>query len=132
MSTQSNPADSSAKISTILTHLHNLLRKEIALLKTEMSARLNHIAVAVVLIALSLVLVVTGLQVATAAAVASLVAYGLTPAWAAIAVAGGCFVIAAVISLKAVRMMRSASLVPHDTIDAIQTDAAILKETLHD
>ncbi len=126
------PRDMSAAISSVLSHVHALLRKEVALLKSEMADRMNHVAIALGLMGLALVLVMTALQVLTGAAVALLVEFGLTPAQAAGAVALIALLIAVVVGMKALRMLKSASLVPHDTIATIQKDTTILKETYSD
>lgn len=126
------PRDMSAAISSVLSHVHALLRKEVALLKSEMADRMNHVAIALGLMGLALVLVMTALQVLTGAAVALLVEVGLTPAQAAGAVALIALLIAVVVGMKALRMLKSASLVPHDTIATIQKDTTILKETYSD
>ncbi|MCK0122362.1 phage holin family protein [Loktanella sp. F6476L] len=126
------PRDMSTAISSVLSHVHALLRKEVALLKSEMADRMNHVAIALGLMGLALVLVLTALQVLTGAAVALFVEMGLTPAQAAGAVALIALLIAAVVGMKALRMLKSASLVPHDTIATIQKDTTILKETYSD
>ncbi|MEP1389880.1 phage holin family protein [Yoonia sp.] len=126
------PRDMSAAISSVLSHVHALLRKEVALLKSEMADRMNHVAIALGLMGLALVLVMTALQVLTGAAVALLVEVGLAPAQAAGAVALIALLIAVVVGMKALRMLKSASLVPHDTIATIQKDTTILKETYSD
>lgn len=132
MKSDPKPRDMSAVISSLLSHVHALFRKEVALFKSEMADRMNHVAIALGLIGLALVLVTTALHVLAGAAVAAIVAMGLTPAQSAGVVAVIALLIAAAVGFKALRMLKSASLVPHTTIETIKKDTTILKETYSD
>ncbi|SEW19366.1 Putative Holin-X, holin superfamily III [Cognatiyoonia koreensis] len=129
MKTPGSHPDTTTAVSSILAHLHRLLRKELALLKSEMSARLNRVFVACALLAAAMVIAVAGFHVLTAAAVAALIASGFSPTAAACIIAALCLLIAGGLVWKGTTMLKSASLVPHDTISTIRKDARALKET---
>jgi VIT1/CCC1 family predicted Fe2+/Mn2+ transporter len=126
------PTRNATLISSVLEHLHRLIRKEMALIRAEMSQKLNRAAIAVGLITISVIAVLTGLNVLAGAAVALLVDLGLSSGWAALIVAGVFILIAAALCAKGVHMLKTTSLAPTETVAALKRDARILKESFHD
>jgi hypothetical protein len=128
--THPGPAEDLTPIQSILLHAHRLIRKELDLLKAEVSDRIGRAGIALAMIAVGGILLLTGLDVLAAAAVAALVAAGLSAWLSAILVAGGVFVIAALVIGIGVRNLKQTSFVPHDTLDTLERDARVLKETI--
>ena len=128
MRPEASTSGGNGAMASVLAHLHNLLRKEAALFKSEMADSINRAAVAVGLIGLALVLVMIGLNVLAGAAAAALIEAGLSPAQAALSIAVACLLIAAAVGWKALKMLKSASFVPHATIETIKDDVKTLKE----
>jgi uncharacterized membrane protein YqjE len=127
------PADDPSPIQSILTHAHNLIRKEIDLLKAEISARINKAASAVVMIIIGAVFVFAGIDVILAAAVTGLVALDIAPWLASLIVTVVVLVLAAILIMSGIKTLKNISFVPHDTIDTLERDARVLKETIkHD
>lgn len=119
-------------ISTVLEHLHNLIRKEMALIRAEFAEKLNRAAVAVAILTVAVIAVLTGLNVLAGALVALLVEMGLTAGWAALTVAGIFVLVAVILCLIGIRILKSISLAPTETVNALRRDARVLKESLHD
>lgn len=126
------PSEKGSAIASVLEHLHRLLRKELALVKAEMSQKLNRAAVAIGLITISVIAAIIGLNVAAAAAVAALVAMGMAGGWAALLVAGVCILIAVIVYVRGVRMLKSITLFPTETVAELKSDINTLKESFHD
>ena len=84
------------------------------------------------LLTIAVIAVLTGLNVLAGALVALLVDQGLTAGWAALVVAGGFVLAAAILCAVGVRMLKSISLMPTETISALKRDARTLKESFHD
>lgn len=115
----------------ILTHLSNLMRKEIDLARSEMGENLRRAGIALGLVALSAILAITALNLIAGAIVTALVASGLQPAVASLVVAGGGLVIAIALLAKGLRDLRRSSLAPKRAAERIKRDANALKEQLH-
>ena len=128
----SGNGQNASAISTVLEHLHSLIRKEMALIRAEIAEKLNRAAVAVAVLTIAVIAVLTGLNVLAGALVALLVDQGLTAGWAALVVAGGFVLAAAILCAVGVRMLKSISLMPTETISALKRDARTLKESFHD
>ena len=123
--------ESQSPVATVLQHLHGLVRKEIELVKVEVSHRLNRVAVAVGMLAVAAILALVGLNVLAGAATAFLVTLGMTPGLAALVVAGVVIVIALILLWRGIHILKTTSLSPADATRALERDAAVLKETLH-
>ncbi|MDB2407171.1 phage holin family protein [Jannaschia sp.] len=124
------PAEDPSPIQSILLHAHRLVRKEIDLLKTEVSDRIGKAGTAVAMIAVGAILALIGLDVLAVAAVAALVALGLAGWLSSLIVAAVVFAIAAILVMSGISTLKKTSFVPHDTIDTLERDARVLKETL--
>lgn len=110
-----------------------LVRGEIALARAEIEANLRSALTGVVLILLGLSVLFVALNVLSGAAVAALVAEGITPGWAALIVAAGLIFCAGLLALAGRRSLSSANLLPRRTAENIRRDALTLKEAMtHD
>ncbi|MCZ4353952.1 phage holin family protein [Roseovarius aestuarii] len=126
------PSRNATLISSVLDHLHRLIRKEMALIRSEVSQKLNRAAVAVGMITLAVIAVLTGLNVLAGACVALLIDLGLSAGWAALSVAGTFTLIGAILCLRGIHILKTTSLAPTETVAALKRDAQVLKESFHD
>jgi uncharacterized membrane protein YqjE len=127
------PAQDPSPIQSILTHAHRLIRKEFDLLKAEISDRVGKAGTAVALIAIGAVMVFVGLDVLAAAAITGLVAAGLAGWVASLIVAAVVFVLALILVMSGISTLKKITFVPHDTLETLERDARVLKETMkHD
>jgi len=124
------PAQDPSPVQSVLLHAHRLIRKEIDLLKAEVSSRISKAAAAVALIAVGALLLLPGLNVLAAAAVTALVAADLAGWMASLIVAAVLFVVALILVMSGISTLKKISFVPHDTIDTLERDARVLKETI--
>ncbi|PWJ22050.1 phage holin family protein [Jannaschia seohaensis] len=127
------PREDVTLIKSILLHAHRLVRREIDLLKSEVSDRLAKAGMAIALIAGGAILALTGLDVLAAAAVTALIAAGLAGWLSSLIVAAFILAIAAVLIRMGVRTLKTLTFVPHNTFETLERDARVLKETIkHD
>ncbi|MBO6602680.1 MAG: phage holin family protein [Roseicyclus sp.] len=124
--------ESGSLISSVLLHLSRLIRKEFELAKAEMSEKVNRAAFAIGLLVIGAILLLSALNVLAGAAVAGLVELGLTPGWAALAVAGVVLLIAAVLAARGISILKTTRFAPTETVETISNDFATLKESIHD
>ncbi|WP_227284744.1 phage holin family protein [Boseongicola sp. H5] len=124
--------ESGSLISSVLLHLSRLIRKEFELVKAEMSEKVNRAAFAIGLLVIGAILFLSALNVLAGAAVAGLVELGLTPGWAALAVAGVVLLIAAVLTARGISILKTTRFAPTETVETISNDFATLKESIHD
>lgn len=126
------PERAPTTISTVLEHLHRLIRKEVELIRSEMAQKISRIAIALALITVAVIAVLTGLNVLAGAAVAALVGAGLSAGWAAVIVAGAFILLAAVLCAKGIAIIKTTTLAPTETVGALKSDIQTLKEKIHD
>ena len=115
-------------VSEVLTHVSNLVRKEVDLARTEVSENVTRAGVAVGLLVGALVIALVALNVLAAALVAALTELGLPAGWAAVIVGGVLAVIAFLMVTKGVNDLKLSSLAPSRTAKNVQRDAATVKE----
>lgn len=133
MNDQSSPARSTPSlVSDMLTQFSNLMRKEVALAKTEVSENLSRAGTALGLIAAGAIVVLVALNVLAAALVAGITELGLDAAWASLIVGLGFAVIAFVMVSKGINNLKLESLAPSRTAKNVRRDAETLKESLND
>ena len=116
-------------ISDVLSHVSNLVRKEVDLARAEMSENLTRAGVAVGLIAGALIVALVALNVLAAALVAAL-ANVMDGGWAALLVGVVFAVIALVMVMKGVNDLKASSLAPTRTAKNVRRDAEAVKEAL--
>jgi uncharacterized membrane protein YqjE len=125
------PSDDPNPVQSILTHAQRLVRKEFDLLKAEISERIGKAGNAVVMIAIGAVLAFVGLDVLAAFAITGLVALGLEGWVASLIVTLVVFVLAAILIGAGIRTLKNISFVPQDTLDTLERDARVFKETMN-
>lgn len=117
-------------ISDVLSHVSNLIRKEVDLARAEMSENLTHAGVAIGMIAGALIVALVALNVLAAALVAALTELGIDGGWAALIVGVLFAVIALVMAMKGVNDLKASSLAPTRTAKNVRRDAEAVKEAL--
>jgi hypothetical protein len=117
-------------VSDALTHVSNLVRKEIDLARAETSENLTRAATAIGLLAGALIVALVALNVLAAALAAALTELGLDAGWAALIVGGGLALIALIMVTKGVKDLKLSSLAPTRTAKNVQRDTAVVKERL--
>ncbi|SFP34005.1 phage holin family protein [Tranquillimonas alkanivorans] len=116
-------------LSDAMGHINGLFRKEIDLVRAEVNESLNHAGVAVGLLVAAVVVVLTGLDVVSAAIVAGLVELGLEPGWAALIVGVVYFFIAYLMARKGLNELREISIAPKRVADNVRKDAEAIRGT---
>ena len=117
-------------VNEVLTHVSNLVRKEVDLARTEVSENVTRAGVAIGLLVGALVVALVALNVLAAALVAALTAAGIPAGWSAIIVGGVLAIIAFIMVSKGVNDLKLSSLAPTRTAKNVQRDAETVKETM--
>ena len=117
-------------LSEALTHVSNLVRKEVDLARTEVSENLTRAGVAIGLLVGAIVVALVALNVLAAALVAALTALGLDAGWAAIIVGGGLAIVAGIMVAKGLNDLKLSSIAPTRTAKNVRRDAETVKETM--
>lgn len=118
-------------LSEAVNHVRGLVRKEIDLTRAELSENTKRAISAVVMIVVGLVLLLTALNVLSAALVAGIAELGLDAGWAALIVGGVFLLIALIMALRGKNSLQSSSLAPTRSARNVQRDANAVKETLN-
>ena len=108
-----------------------LVRKEVDLVRAEVSENASRAGVAIGLIAGGVVLTLVALNVLSAAIVAGLAELGIEGGWAALIVGAVYFVIAVILVRKGMNDLKAASLAPTRTAHSVREDVLVLKEKIH-
>jgi protein-S-isoprenylcysteine O-methyltransferase Ste14 len=116
-----------ALMADVLAGIARLVRGEIALARAEAGLRLQAARQAIVQAVIAVVLGLTALNVLAAAAVAAVMALGLTPGWASLAVGGVLLALALVLAQRASRQMRAAGTTPSRAADNVRRDMETLQ-----
>lgn len=119
-------------ISEAMAHISGLVRKEIDLTRAELNENLKKAAAAVGAIVGAVVLILTALNVLSAALVAGLTKWlEIDAGWSALIV-GGVFLIVAFIMLKSgTNALKATSLAPTRSAKSVQRDAHAIKESFN-
>lgn len=125
----SDPYDRSAPtlIKDLITHVTELFRKEMLLLRAELNEKGNQVMTAVGMIAAALVLAITALNVLAAALVSALAEF-MAGGWAALIVGVVLALIAWMMVSGGMKSLKTANLTPRRTADSLSRDAAMAKE----
>ncbi|WP_424929754.1 phage holin family protein [Amaricoccus tamworthensis] len=115
-----------------LGHVSALVRKEVDLARAELQENLNSAGTAVGLIVAAVVVVLTALNVLTAALVAALTEAGIPGAWSALIVGVALAVAAYAMARKGIDSLKLSSLAPSRTATNVKRDAQALKEAYND
>ena len=117
-------------ISDVLSHVSNLVRKEVDLARAEISENVTKAGVAIGLLAGALIVALVALNVLAAALVAALTNLGIDGGWAALIVGVLFAVIAAIMASKGMNDLKGSSLAPTRTVKNVRRDAEAVKESL--
>lgn len=117
-------------LNEVLTHVSNLVRKEVDLARTEVSENVTRAGVAIGLLVGALVVALVALNVLAAALVAAITAAGIPAGWSAIIVGGVLAIIAFAMVSKGLKDLKLSSLAPTRAAKNVQRDAETVKETL--
>ncbi len=111
----------------MISAMGRLVQGEIALAKAEAVQSLQDAMRAVIKLMVAAILAIGGLNLLAGAAVQGLIAAGLKPVWAYLAVGGGLLVLALTLALLASRQFNRARLAPARSLDRMRRDAETLK-----
>jgi len=114
-------------LSDVVAGFGRLLRGELALARAEAKRSFGAVTSALVKLMIAAILGITALNVLSGAAIAALVAAGLSPPWASVAI--GAALLLAVFGLvrTALAELTPANLAPKRMMDNLRHDAEILK-----
>jgi tetrahydromethanopterin S-methyltransferase subunit G len=126
-----DPKPTTSVIGDILSHLSNLVRKEVDLAKSEVRQNLGRAGTAVGLLVGAVVLILVALNVLAAAAVAAMAEAGMNAGLAALIVGAVLLVIAAIMAFKGKSDLSAESLAPTRTAENLRRDATALKEQIN-
>jgi len=119
-----------ALLGDLVRQVSTLVQKELNLLRTEVSEKLNQAGVALGLIVAGAILAITALNVLTAALVAGLAALGIHGGWAALIVGVVIAVLAYLLIRKGTSDLKASRLAPERTLRSVRADAAAVEETM--
>lgn len=119
-----------ALIGDLITHVTELFRKEMMLLRAEMHEKTKQITTAGVMLAGALVVGIVGLIYLAGAAVLGLVNAGLAPVWSVLIVGGVLSLIALMMAGNGRSKLNSANLAPRRTAESLSKDATMAKERI--
>ena len=114
----------------VLTHVSNLVRKEMDLARAEMGENLQRAGVAVGLLVGAMVIALVALNVLAGALVAAIAELGLETGWAALIVGGVLALIAYLMVAKGLNDLKATSLAPTRTAKNVRRDAEAVKESM--
>ncbi|MCK0168381.1 phage holin family protein [Jannaschia sp. S6380] len=117
-------------IGEVLSHVSNLVRKEVDLARAEVSENVSRAGVAIGLLAGALIVALVALNVLAAALVAAIAELGLDAGWAALIVGGALAIIAFAMVSKGTKDLKLSSLAPSRTAKNVQRDATVVKESI--
>ncbi|TPE51670.1 phage holin family protein [Amaricoccus solimangrovi] len=114
-------------IGDLVTHVTELVRKEIQLFRAETEEKATQVMVAVGSLAAALAIALTALNVLAAALVAAITDAGLNASWSAIIVGVVFAIIAYVLANRGMSNLKATSLAPRRTVRATTRDAEMVK-----
>jgi uncharacterized membrane protein YqjE len=126
------PKSAGEMMSDIMGNVGNLVRNEVDLARTEISASLEKAAGALGLMVFALLMAITGLNVLAAALVALVIWAGVPTLWAAVAVGLVLLFIAWMTFLSAKSALNQIGFMPTRAARSVQRDATAIKEAYND
>lgn len=132
MSERSAEKGAPGLVADALAHVSNLVRNEVNLARAEVSENLKGMAIAIGMLAASLVVAITALNVLSVALVAALAETGIEAGWAALIVGVLFAVIAFALASKGMSDLRIKNLAPTRTAMNVRRDAEAVKEAYND
>jgi hypothetical protein len=119
-----------ALMADLLTHVSDLVKKEIALLRAEMGSKSQQVVVAIGTLVAALALSLTALNVLAAALVTAIANAGMPALWSAVIVGGILALIALGLASKGINNLKASNLAPEKTARATMRDATMIKEKI--
>lgn len=114
-----------------LTHVSNLVRKEVDLARAEMSQNLKKAVGGIVMLVIAAILAMVALNVLAAAAVAAVAeAFEIGPGWATLIVGGGILLLCAILAAIGANRLKASSIAPTRTVENVKRDAHAVKESV--
>ena len=113
-----------------LSHVSNLVRKEVDLARAEISENAKKAAIAIGLLVGAVVIALTALNVLAAALVAAITELGIDAGWSALIVGGLLGVVAFAMVAKGTNDLKASSLAPTRTVENVKRDAKTVKESV--
>ena len=117
-----------ALMGDLVTHVTELVRKEIQLLRAELSEKTTQAVVALGSIVAGVIIAITALNVLAAALVAALTNAGIPGAWSAVIVGVALVIVAFVVARSGIAALKASSLAPDRTARAAIRDAEMVRE----
>jgi uncharacterized protein YaaW (UPF0174 family) len=114
----------------VLTHVSNLVRKEVDLARAEVNENMTRAGVAVGLLVGAAIVALTALNVLAAALVAALTEAGIDAGWSAVIVGAVFALLALGMATKGLNDLKSTSLAPTRTLENVQRDAQTVRESI--
>lgn len=115
-------------VGDLVGNVSELVRKEIQLLRAEMSEKTTQAFTAAGMIVSGIVIVLVALIVLTFALVAALANAGMGPGWSALLVGVGYTIFASMLISKGVKDLKASNLAPDRTATSLSRDANMVKE----
>lgn len=134
MTEQSSPPEAKSTtglLSEAFDLFRGLCRKEVDLVRAELSENATKAVTAIGMIVGGVVVVLVALNVLSAAIVAGLVELGIEEGWAALIVGALYLLIAIILVRRGTNSLKSASLAPTRAAQSVRRDALVLKERFH-
>jgi len=125
-----NERSTPALMGDLVTHVTELVRKEITLLRAEMNDKATQVTIALGSIVAAVVFVLTALNVLAAALVAALTNAGIPAVWSAVIVGGALALVAVILANRGVANLKAQKLAPERTARATMRDADMVKEKM--
>lgn len=117
----------------VINQFTTLLTKEGELARTEMSEKITQVAVGLGLIVGGSVLLTPALVILLQAGVSALITNNIVrEPWAPLIVGGAVFLIGIILLLVGISRLRAEALVPHKTIQQIQSDVRVAKHQVRE
>jgi hypothetical protein len=117
----------------VINQFTTLLTKEGELARTEMSEKITQVAVGLGLIVGGSVLLTPALVILLQAGVSALITNNIVgEPWAPLIVGGAVFLIGIILLLVGISRLRAEALVPHKTIQQIQSDVRVAKQQVRE
>ena len=113
-----------------LSHVSNLVRKEVDLARAEISENAKKAAVAVGLLVGAVVVALVALNVLAAALVAAITELGVDAGWSALIVGGVLGIVAFAMVAKGTNDLKASSLAPTRTVENVKRDAHAVRESV--
>ncbi|WP_347311430.1 phage holin family protein [Defluviimonas sp. SAOS-178_SWC] len=132
MTTEPQDRGISAVFTDVTDALMDIVRGEAALARAELEENLRRAVTGLVLVIVCVAVSLAALNLLAGAAVAALVAQGMSAGWAALAVAVALLLISAILAALGIRVLAPSNLTLRRTARNVRRDAQTLKEIMTD